>query len=86
MNRIALEYFKAPLTVSPDLQISWSLNDSTSSTSSRTKELQLQKRGRVWLLGAAAAIIGYVVLSGQYFEVQTWNGFEEDDYDEDGDE
>jgi hypothetical protein len=82
VNRIALQYFDAPLAISQDLPITWSLNESTSSNSSRPKEVQLQKRGRVWLLGAVAAIVGYVVLSGQYFEVHTWNEFDEDDYDD----
>ncbi|KAK9824042.1 hypothetical protein WJX72_007256 [[Myrmecia] bisecta] len=49
------------------------------------EEERMRRNGRIWLGGAAAAIVGYFVLSGQYIDFATEYGFDEDAGDE-GDE
>lgn len=39
-------------------------------------ELAMERKGRLWLLGVAAVIVGYAVLGGQYFQI---GYFEEED-------
>ena len=39
------------------------------------RKVELQRKGRRWLLCAAAAIAAYVVLSGQYIDFDLTNGY-----------
>jgi hypothetical protein len=43
------------------------------------QQLQLERKGRIWLACAAAIITAYVLLSGQYLEIS----FAPDSYDDD---
>jgi hypothetical protein len=42
-------------------------NGGGSASSSFSTELNY--KGKLWLIGAAVSIVGYVILSGQYFDV-----------------
>ena len=45
-------------------------------------ERALQRKGRVWLLCAGAAIAAYVLLSGQYIQLELWDTEEYEEEEE----
>lgn len=91
VDSITTDVFARPMPPLADIKLNWSVRGarggggrSNSKKSARkSRESEIQSKGRMWLLGAAAAIVGYVVLSGQYFEIRTWNELGEDDYEDD---
>ena len=48
----------------------------------REAERALQRKGRVWLLCAGAAIAAYVLLSGQYIQLELWDTEEYEEEEE----
>lgn len=61
-----------PHSITPALCLSFCRHSKAKSE----KETELQRKGRRWLLCAAAAIAAYVFLSGQYIDFDLMPGYE----------
>ena len=100
VDRVAAESFSLPVFPANEVELQWSQwsppnnggggGSSTrsprapSSSSSSGLNWNINRKGKVWMIGAGLAVIGYVFLSGQYFEIGYFGG--ELGEDDDGEE
>lgn len=79
VNRVGGEVFSAPVPSAEQVELKWS-SWGTANGSGRQRRngggggsssfsTELNYKGKLWLVGAAVSIAGYVLLSGQYFDV-----------------
>lgn len=94
-ERIASDCFAAEVQIAPLGGIRWSEWEAASGTGRRgtdrkyskqksEQELELQRKGRLWLAGATCAIVAYIIFSGDYLQLTSYLGeLGEDDDGED---
>lgn len=61
-------------------------NESRYSKARNEKDAELQRKGRRWLLAAAAAVAAYVLASGQYLQLDLLGQYEDEGDEEDEEE
>jgi metaxin len=83
VDRVSAQVFSAPVPSAAQVEMKWSSwgarAGSTGSGGSGSRHRgggaspslgpELNYKGKLWLMGAAVSIIGYVLFSGQYFDV-----------------
>lgn len=88
VDTISENYFSSSIPDASPANLNWSTRevptDGTSHANSSLPSSGLDLKGKLWLGGAFAAIAGYVLFSGEYFQI----GFEDTELgeDEDGEE
>lgn len=74
VDRISSRHFATTVPSAADSDINWSQRQATnggggSQQGKPSKEGELQRKGWLWLAGAAVVITGYVLFQGQYFQL-----------------
>lgn len=72
VDRVASRAFSLAVPYAAQADLQWSSWGSTSGAgpnSSNKPATGLNRNGKLWLMGAGVAIVGYILLSGQYFDV-----------------
>jgi hypothetical protein len=82
VDRVSAQVFSAPVIAAEQVEMKWSSWGTTTGTSgsgrkrgggggggSSSLSSELNYKGKLWLIGAAVSLVGYVLLSGQYFDV-----------------
>jgi hypothetical protein len=86
LDRITERYFGTPVRAAAECKLEWmAWGPSTARRREQSQQnAELERKGRLWLMGAAAAIGGYLLLSEQYFGFGLLEG--EPGEDDDGEE
>ena len=83
VDRVSAQVFSAPVVSAAQVEMKWSswgTGAGPSGTTGSTRRgggggtfsaftPEISYKGKLWLIGAAVSIVGYVLLSGQYFDV-----------------
>ena len=75
VDRVATKAFAVAVPFAAQADLQWSAWSGGSggragaSSSSNKPTTGLNPKGKMWLVGAGVAIVGYILLSGQYFDV-----------------
>ncbi|GAB4823781.1 hypothetical protein N2152v2_010827 [Parachlorella kessleri] len=85
LDAIAADYFAHGVPSAAEADVQWSQWEAAGgrhgerySKQKTAQEAELQRKGKIWLACAAAAIAAYVILGGQYVQF----GFFEEEYEE----